>query len=139
MSRGQRSWDWTRPPCRSMPCAATARTCAASWERTFDRDLSDAAEMRDALARMAEQLCCSLAAKNRRGRTIAIKVRLDDFTTVTRARTLPQATCDARLVGEVALQLLAEYAPARPVRLLGVRVASLSATAGAGAEPATAR
>jgi DNA polymerase IV len=59
-----------------------------------------------------------------RGRTIAIKVRLADFTTVTRARTLPAATNDPDVVCDVALALLREYAPPRPVRLLGVRVAA---------------
>ena len=54
-------------------------------------------------------------------------MRLDDFTTVTRAHTVPEPTCDPALVSEVALRLLSQYAPARPVRLLGVRVAGLSA------------
>ena len=78
---------------------------------------------------MARELCASLAAHGRAGRTIGIKVRLDDWTTVTRAHTLEQPTCDAELVGALALRLLAEYAPARPVRLLGVRVAGLRAHA----------
>jgi DNA polymerase IV len=114
---------------------APRKSASESRERTFDHDLRDPAQMREALARMAEQLCLSLAAKKRRGRTIAIKVRLDDFTTITRARTLPEATCDAGVVGEVALQLLADYSPTRPVRLLGVRVGGLGASAGAGADP----
>ena len=75
---------------------------------------------------MAGELCKSLSAHQRHGRTIGIKVRLDDFTTVTRARTLPEPTADAATVTEVALRLLADYAPPRPVRLLGVRVAGLS-------------
>jgi DNA polymerase-4 len=83
--------------------------------------------MREALARMSRELCESLAARRRRGRTIGIKVRLDDFTTVTRAHTVPEPTCDPALVSEVALRLLGQYAPARPVRLLGVRVAGLAA------------
>ncbi len=65
-------------------------------------------------------------ANRRRGRTIGIKVRLDDFTTVTRAHTSGEPTCDVERVTEVALRLLREYAPARPVRLLGVRVAGLA-------------
>ena len=69
-------------------------------------------------------LCEGLAKHERRGRTIAIKVRLDDFTTVTRARTLPAATNDPAVVSDVACALLDEYAPPRPVRLLGVRVAA---------------
>ncbi len=76
---------------------------------------------------MAEELCAGLAAHGRRGRTIGIKIRLDDWTTVTRAHTVAEPTCDAQLVSEVALRLLREYAPTRPVRLLGVRVAGLQA------------
>jgi DNA polymerase IV len=59
-----------------------------------------------------------------RGRTIAIKVRLDDWTTVTRARTLPEPVNDAATVTGVAIELLRAYDPPRPVRLLGVRMAS---------------
>ncbi len=55
---------------------------------------------------------------------MAIKVRLADWTTVTRARTLPDATHDTALVTETALELLRAYAPTQPVRLLGVRLAS---------------
>jgi DNA polymerase IV len=61
--------------------------------------------------------------KQVRGRTIAIKVRLDDWTTVTRARTLPEPVNDTATVTGVALELLRAYAPPRPVRLLGVRLA----------------
>jgi DNA polymerase-4 len=103
-----------------------ARTVVSeSRERTFDRDLHDPQDLRDALARMASELCASLNAHGRSGRTIGIKVRLDDFTTVTRARSVAEPTHDAELVSRVALRLLREYAPPRPVRLLGVRVAGL--------------
>jgi DNA polymerase-4 len=102
------------------------KVVSESRERTFDTDLREPQQMRDALTRMARELCESLAAHRRQGRTIAIKVRLDDFTTVTRAHTVPEPTCDPGLVSEVALGLLGQYAPARPVRLLGVRVAGLS-------------
>jgi DNA polymerase-4 len=50
-------------------------------------------------------------------------VRLDDFTTVTRARTIDRAVADAETVGTVARELLRAYGPPRPVRLLGVRMA----------------
>jgi DNA polymerase-4 len=120
---------------------AARKVVSESRERTFDRDLSDPIELREALARMAEELCAGLQAHGRSGRTIAIKVRLDDFTTVTRARTLPQPTCEPGVVSEVALALLREYSPPRPVRLLGVRVAGLGAGVrepGQGASPAAA-
>ncbi len=113
---------------------APHKVVSESRERTFDVDISEREQLEAALARMAGELCESLAAHARRGRTIAIKVRLDDWTTVTRARTLPAPTCDAGLVREVALALLREYDPARPVRLLGVRVAGLSAQQAAHAD-----
>ncbi len=104
---------------------AAHKVVSESRERTFDRDVSDPVELRAMLKRMAGELCASLAKNGRRGRTIGIKVRLDDFTTVTRARTLPEPTCDSALVTAQALRLLEDYAPPRPVRLLGVRVAGL--------------
>jgi DNA polymerase-4 len=94
-----------------------------SNERTFDTDIDDLAELEAVLRRLAGELAEGLAARGRRGRTIAIKVRLDDWTTVTRARTLPEPTNEPAAVADTALELLRAYAPPRPVRLLGVRVA----------------
>jgi DNA polymerase-4 len=115
---------------------AARKVVSESRERTFDEDIRDPAALREALQRMSSELCASLLANRRRGRTIGIKVRLDDFSTVTRARTLDEPTCDVERVTEVALMLLREYAPARPVRLLGVRVAGLTGVdAGSPGEP----
>ena len=94
-----------------------------SHETTFAQDIADPERQRAELARLADELCARLAQGGHRGRTVAIKVRLEDFTTVTRARTLPAATNDAATVRDVALELLRAYGPPRPVRLLGVRVA----------------
>ena len=100
-----------------------------SRETTFDYDISDAARLEEILADLASQLCERLARQDRRGRNVAIKVRLSDFTTVTRARMIAAPTNDARVVTQVALELLRQYAPGRPVRLLGVRVASFATIA----------
>jgi DNA polymerase-4 len=102
-----------------------------SRETTFDQDVAARDEQVAVLRRLTGQLCEGLAKHERRGRTIGIKVRLDDFTTVTRARTIPVATNDPAVVGEVACTLLDEYAPPRPVRLLGVRVAAFEEDAAA--------
>jgi len=104
---------------------AARKVVSESRERTFDTDISDPTELRALLRRMSVELCESLAAHGRQGRTIGIKVRLSDFTTVTRARTLKEATSDPQVVTAEALRLLDGYAPPRPVRLLGVRVAGL--------------
>jgi len=94
-----------------------------SREETFPADIDEDERQAAELARLADELCARLVRQQRRGRTVAIKVRLDDFTTITRARTLSAATNDAVAVRRVALELLRAYAPPRPVRLLGVRVA----------------
>jgi len=98
-----------------------------SRETTFPTDIGDGAEQERVLRRLAGELCAGLARHDRRGRTIAIKVRLDDWTTVTRARTQAEPTHDPQRVADVAVELLRAYAPPRPVRLLGVRVASFAA------------
>jgi DNA polymerase-4 len=108
-----------------------------SNETTFDRDIADLAELERVLARLTGQLCEGLQRKQARGRTIGIKVRLDDWTTVTRARTLPVAVNDSDTITGVALELLRAYDPPRPVRLLGVRIAAFEdGDASDGAEPA---
>jgi DNA polymerase-4 len=96
---------------------------SVSTERTFDTDIADHAELERLLREMSAELCSGLAAKERRGRTVAIKVRLADWTTVTRARTLESSTHDVKRVTETAVELLHAYAPPQPVRLLGVRMA----------------
>jgi DNA polymerase-4 len=96
---------------------------SVSTERTFDVDVADLGELEAYLREMGRELCESVQRRGRRGRTIAIKVRLDDWTTVTRARTVEAPTNDAATVVDVAVELLRAYAPARPVRLLGVRLA----------------
>jgi DNA polymerase IV len=113
----------------------TERTVVSqSSERTFDEDISDRAELESILRRLSESLCESLRRKEREGRTIAIKVRLADFTTVTRARTIDTPTADSDVVGGIATELLRAYDPPAPVRLLGVRVAGFTARDEADAE-----
>ena len=105
--------------------ASTRKVVSESRERTFDADIVDHAELEVILERMAGELCASLAKHDRRGRTIGIKVRLDNFSTITRARTIEEPTREPTRVRAVALELLRRYSPPRPVRLLGVRVAGL--------------
>jgi DNA polymerase IV len=100
-----------------------------STETTFDYDLVDRDRQLVAIDGLAVELCRRLGAKGVLGRNIAIKVRLDDWTTVTRAKTVERPTNDASLVSRVACDLLRAYDPARPVRLLGVRLGALQ-TAG---------
>jgi DNA polymerase-4 len=102
------------------------KVVSESRERTYDYDVRELPKLEQSLQEMTRALCESLVAHERRGRTIGIKVRLDDWTTVTRAHSIPAPTSDYETVLAVALRLLREYAPPRPVRLLGVRVAGLT-------------
>jgi DNA polymerase IV len=111
-------------------------TVSRSSETTFDTDLADREEMERVLQRLADKLCETCRRKDARGRTIGIKVRLDDFTTVTRARTIDHAVDDAETVGAIARELLRTYGPPRPVRLLGVRMAGFEGEGGDQAAPA---
>jgi DNA polymerase IV len=95
-----------------------------SVETTFDYDISDRAELERVLAGQARSLAGQLAERGISGRTIGIKVRLDDWTTVTRVHTIDAPTNDPKAITETAIGLLRAYAPPRPVRLLGVRVAA---------------
>ena len=107
------------------PVTQERKVVSESRELTFDEDIRDPERLEATLDELVEHLCAGLVAQRRRGRTIGIKVRLDDFSTHTRARTLPEAVSSADRVGPVALDLLRRFAPPRPVRLLGVRVAGL--------------
>jgi DNA polymerase-4 len=119
------------------PVTEERKVISESRETTFDYDIADPAALEEVLQRLTEQLCSALVRQERRGRTIGIKVRLDDFSTHTRARTLaePVASCDRVL--PVALDLLRRFAAPRPVRLLGVRVAGLEPATAADAEQLT--
>lgn len=97
-----------------------------SVEATFDTDIGDVERMEEIIVRQAERLGTELRDRGLAGRTIGIKVRLDDFSTYTRVRSIERATDDGELIGEVAIALLRENAPDRPVRLLGVRVAGFA-------------
>lgn len=111
------------------PVSQQRKVVSESRELTFDRDIDDRDELEAELGELVERLCEGLSKQARRGRTVGIKIRLDDFSTHTRARTLPEAVGSAEVVGPIAAELLRRFDPPRPVRLLGVRVAGLE-TAG---------
>lgn len=101
-----------------------------SRETTFDQDLRGLPALEPVLDRLSEELCATLARNERRGRTVGIKLRFDDFSTRTRARTLAEPVSDCPTVRRVAGELLRQLDPQQPVRLLGVRVAGLDEAQG---------
>ena len=106
-----------------------------SVETTFDYDISDRERLQSILAEQSRRLADGLRKRALAGRTIAIKVRLDDWTTVTRAHTVGAPTNDPDLIATAARELLRVYDPPRPVRLLGVRVAAFGEPEPTGAGP----
>jgi DNA polymerase-4 len=101
-----------------------AKSCGT--ENTFAKDLTDLREMREHLAEMADECAGWLERKLRVCRTVTIKVRYSDFTTITRSRTFPVPTRENELIVTAAHELLLKTdAPTRPVRLLGVSVHNL--------------
>ncbi|MEK6277576.1 MAG: DNA polymerase IV [Actinomycetota bacterium] len=124
---GPRMGEWLSRRSRfedDTPVAVAHETKSQSVETTFDTDIADHQRLAAVLGDQAKELARRLRRRELAGRTIGIKVRLDDWTTVTRARTVDAATNDPETIGTVARELLAAYSPPRPVRLVGVRVAS---------------
>jgi DNA polymerase-4 len=101
-------------------------------EETFDVDHHDRELLRRELLRLSERTAATLRSRGVRGRTVSIKVRFADFTTITRSRTLPVATDVTQEVYRTACRLLDEHVPAGAVRLIGVRMEQLAGTTGSG-------
>jgi DNA polymerase-4 len=111
------------------PVSAGRAAVSRSTETTFPTDVSDPEVLEDTLRRLSGQLAGILRDRGLRARTVGIKVRLDDFTTITRARTEADPIDDLDRLASTAVELLRTYGPPRPVRLLGVRASSLAAQA----------
>jgi DNA polymerase-4 len=116
------------------PVVTEHETKSQSAETTFDTDVAERAAMEAHVSQLAEELCRRLLERDLAGRTIGIKVRLDDWTNVSRSHTVDSPTNDPAVVGPVALDLLRAYDPPRPVRLLGVRVAGFAGEDGKGSD-----
>ncbi|MFW6774690.1 DNA polymerase IV [Nocardioides sp. CPCC 205120] len=112
------------------PVVAEREAKSVSAEGTYETDLRDTAVMAELLARQAGGVARRLADAGLSGRTVTIKVRLHDFTTLNRSATLPSPVDDAASIARVARRLLAELATTTDlrdgVRLLGVGVSGLA-------------
>ena len=103
------------------PVEPHRETKSVSCETTYAQDLKTLAEANEEIARLARDLAQDLAAKSLRARTITIKVRYSDFTTVTRSHTAKGFTASkAEIVNRAQMLLERTEADRRPVRLLGV-------------------
>ncbi|MFB6526331.1 DNA polymerase IV [Streptomyces sp. NPDC056399] len=108
------------------PVVAERDAKSVSVEDTFDVDLHDRVRIRFEVERLAERCVGRLRASGHSGRTIVLKVRRFDFSTLTRSETLRGPTDDPGVVREAAGRLLEAVDTTGGVRLLGVGVSGLA-------------
>jgi DNA polymerase-4 len=95
-------------------------------ERTFERDLSSGAMLREALDNIIDIVWDRIERADAKGRTVTLKLKHIDFTTHTRAKSLPRAVADKREFTQLGHALLAEVLPLpQPVRLMGLTLSGL--------------
>lgn len=100
-----------------------------SSETTFPEDIGDPATLRAELTSLTAGVAQHLERKELQGRTVTVKLRLADYTTLNRQTTLPAPTGDAAVILETAWGLLqTELMPGRNFRLLGVGVSAFGET-----------
>ncbi|HEY2044058.1 MAG TPA: DNA polymerase IV [Jatrophihabitans sp.] len=114
--------------------AVTAREPekSISTDRTMAQDLLTEAEVAKELLRGSVEVAERLRAAHRLARTVGIKIRFADFVTVTRVRTLPEATDASSVVYQTAVELYRALALDQPrIRLVGVKAENLQSIADA--------
>jgi DNA polymerase-4 len=96
-------------------------------EDTFEKDILDLGLAKKELLSQAHRVAHRMRQEQVKGETVTLKVKYSDFTLITRARTLPEATDDASVIYSTACALLEKTAVGRrPVRLLGISISKLS-------------
>ena len=110
------------------PVVADYEVKSSGSENTFATDLQDIGEIREEIESMARGTARWLAKRDLYARTVTIKVRYNDFTTITRSHTEPACRDEDAIVRRAIALLERTEAGRRPIRLLGVSVHNLSET-----------
>lgn len=111
------------------PVVTESEPKSVSRETTFERDLHprlDKSDLSQHFTRLCEQLAADLARKGYVGKTVGLKLRFDNFHTVTRDQTLAAPTGDAAIIRRAAGECARRVPLERRIRLLGVRISALS-------------
>ena len=124
-AHGQGLWQLARAQ-DPRPVLAERETKSISVEGTYDTDLNDRKLMEGLLTRQARDVGARMRKSGFSGRTVSIKVRLHDFTTLSRSSTLTSPTDDGATIARVARALLRDLDTTGGVRLLGVGVSGLA-------------
>jgi DNA polymerase IV len=108
------------------PVAERAEAKQISAESTFAADLTTLDELREAVSPIAEHAHQRLCRDGRGARTVTVKLKKSDMSTLTRSATLPYATTDGAALAALARRLLLDPHQIGPIRLLGVGFSGLS-------------
>lgn len=108
------------------PVAERAEVKQISAESTFASDLTTLEKLREAVGPIAEHAHQRLCRDGRGARTVTVKLKKSDMSTLTRSATLPYATTDGTALGALARRLLLDPRQVGPIRLLGVGFSGLS-------------
>lgn len=124
-AHGRALWSLARAQ-DDRPVVAEREAKSVSVEGTYDSDLTDRRLMEGLLTRQARQVAARLRKQGLSGRTVTLKVRRHDFSTMTRSSTLPNPTDQEAVIARVARSLLVDLDTSGGVRLLGVGVSGLA-------------
>ena len=114
---------WGRDP---RPVEREQREKSIGSDQTFDYDIDDATEIHRRLLALSERTAARMRAAGMTGRTVTLRVRFSDFTTITRSRTLREPTDSGRAIHEAAVGLFDALGLQRArIRLVGVRLEKL--------------
>lgn len=108
------------------PVVAERESKSVSVEDTYDEDVTDRSLIVLKVAQLAERCAHRLREAGRSGRTVVVKVRRHDFSTLTRSETLRGPTDDTGVIREAAERLISAVDTSSGVRLLGVGVSGLA-------------
>ena len=117
--------DWLRQLANGIddrPVTPNREVKSSGSENTYGQDLTDLETIRTEIAEMATRVVAWLTRREMSARTVTIKVRYDDFTTITRSHTAPPTRNESDLMSRAVRLLEKTDAGTRPVRLLGVSV-----------------
>lgn len=96
-------------------------------ERTFAEDVDNLGWIKNFLSKLAEKISKSMKSKNAAGKTVTLKVRYDDFETISRSTSFSHYINDATDIADTAINLLEEtQVGQRKVRLLGITLSNLN-------------
>lgn len=107
------------------PVQPDRETKSLSAEDTFPYDLTDPAEMNEALEKIAQVVYKRLEHYQLKGKTVTLKIKYSDFRIITRSRSFPELVTDLQLIASTAKELLAGTGPENhKIRLLGITVSN---------------